>query len=919
MTTKKIFFINFLFISLNIVSADKTFHESFIKSCDFSPQGRYARGYPPYLAHKAEDSLKELEKAVLDSGIHINERMLVSGYEQNAVPSYKFELVSTKINDEASVKTSGGWSFAPGNLFGFITGFLFKDSNKLAQKSKIVEHINPESVEVFEDNTEIFQQNAFGGIYKDLTEFKKFNERYIQSSEPQKVLKVLIEFWKWIYSGDKKGAQGGLIATQDILFSILYGKYLSSSPINISKFFVGPDITYPIRVLPAQPVEATRNSQKFVSRFVDELVKRNDKKTGYIFCSFVDGVGKSTLMGNLINWKTYKSDFKSYESVNNSSSQLATLYEFKDDVFIVDLPAQMSHFCAKPDGHVFVDIKACKLENEFKKKLFTFLQQNYKSIYVKFNQELLNLQNSEIKDDNTFYEKYVKNVSNLGVELNWIPFEFEGNTFVYNAIDPSNIRMIVSFDEAHSSGLKVKEPELMIFDGATIPMTYSVFLEDLVTQMKDAGIEEVVFVDFISMYPRSSRENIRINFMLQQLRQIFKDDFILEKSLYRNFAHNHEILPLLKNYKDDVIDSIVLETLARAAMNDAILFETSSAVRKMTFEELIVFMNDRVKAIDFSERKKMFNLIKARIDLTLSDIKGLKFSKIVESSWNFNLDKIAELSNEIKNIIINDLGNEALKNEWSGLDEIEKIDPFTQKVDFYGGAKGIILAQLDSNVHDPKILGEVFNALRVSNNYTLTYVLNSQIIVPALILKKHEDSYYLIQKSNKNYIPLSKYNSINSTKKDFLFGYDPDDRINGIVLALLEEQEKYEKNHEDKNDYFVSTSKLCSIMDKFKNDIFDLWEILLDSITRPISPSDVYSDKNKLKLIVRALATQEMLLKTNKMDIMCRYANEKDFLATIRLFETVTLPAYFGVNNKTSIFAGETVKPIVQIDWNKNK
>jgi hypothetical protein len=911
---QKFFIIVLLFF--NLFSKDQSFSESFILSCDFSPQGRYARGYPPYLAQKAKSSLKQLEDSLSGSGLHINERIIISGYEQNAVPSYKFDIVNKKINDESNIKSeSSGWSYAPGNLFGFITGFLFKDCNNLHQKNKIFEHINPESVELFEADTELFQRHAFGQTYSDLNDFKCFVNRYIQSSEGKKLLKVLKEFWSWIYSNGKKSRQGGIIATQDILFSILYSSYLMDSTIGISKFFIGPDITYPIRVLESQALEATRNSQKFVERFMQELTPRNGKKTGYVFCSFVDGVGKSTLLGNIVNWLKFSKNFKAYESVNNSSSQLSTLYPVNEDVFILDLPAQMSHFCAKPEGHVFVDIKFCKLDPNFLKSLLIYLERDCPQIIDSFMQEFSNVKNSEVKDSNSFCEKYLKNVINLGVEPKWIPFEFENENFVFNLQNPSEIRMLISFDEAHSSGLKVQEPELMIFEGATIPMSYNSFLDDLVLKMKMSGIEEVVFVDFISMYPRSSRENVRINFMLQQLRAIFKQEFDINKSLYRNFAHNHEIYPVLKKFKDEVINSVVLETLARTALNDAILFEITSNVKKLSFEGLIEFMNKRVSLLSLDEKKKMFALVEAKVENTLKDVEYFKFGKIVESCWNNDFDKIAKFSDEFIKICTQSLQVPSLQAEWSGLQEIESVDIISKNVIFKGGCKGVILAKILPDLHDPVKLNSIFNALRLTHFITLSEVLASndpEAILPALILKKYDNSYLLIQKFNgKSYMPLSKLETICSYKKEFLFGYDPDDLYNFLVILLLDAHSKYEAANENKADFFVSTSEIVSLLDKFQ-----LWQEVVSSLSKNIRPSVFASEPHKVQLILRALATQESIFKVSKMDIMARSNSREDFSATLKLLENITLPAYFGIKVKNSLFESyDMVEPIIELDF----
>ena len=138
---------------------------------------------------------------------------------------------------------------------------------------------------------------------------------------------------------------------------------------------------------------------------------------------------------------------------------------------------------------------------------------------------------------------YVKNCTILGVNtVKWIPFEYQHHHFVCKADDPSQIRILMPFEGVHSYGLKVSEPELMLFHkGISLPSSQDRFLSNLSEQLHTSGVKNVVFVDFISMYPRTSRENIRVNFLLQQLSHIFGTDFDLQHSLYKGFVHPQEL------------------------------------------------------------------------------------------------------------------------------------------------------------------------------------------------------------------------------------------------------------------------------------------------------------------------------------------------------------------------------------------
>jgi len=98
------------------------FSQSFIEGFCFNPESRFSREYHPYLLKKTKDSLQNLEHYLQGRKFSLSGRMLIMGYEQNAVPRY-FDCLSQKqIEDEVVTKTESGWEFAPGNVFGFLTG-----------------------------------------------------------------------------------------------------------------------------------------------------------------------------------------------------------------------------------------------------------------------------------------------------------------------------------------------------------------------------------------------------------------------------------------------------------------------------------------------------------------------------------------------------------------------------------------------------------------------------------------------------------------------------------------------------------------------------------------------------------------------------------------------------------------------------
>ncbi|KKQ19181.1 MAG: hypothetical protein US32_C0014G0002 [candidate division TM6 bacterium GW2011_GWA2_36_9] len=76
------------------------FSQSFIEGFCFNPESRFSREYHPYLLKKTKDSLQNLEHYLQGRKFSLSGRMLIMGYEQNAVPRY-FDCLSQKqIEDE---------------------------------------------------------------------------------------------------------------------------------------------------------------------------------------------------------------------------------------------------------------------------------------------------------------------------------------------------------------------------------------------------------------------------------------------------------------------------------------------------------------------------------------------------------------------------------------------------------------------------------------------------------------------------------------------------------------------------------------------------------------------------------------------------------------------------------------------------
>lgn len=565
-----------LLISLDLVcmqdrAADLlAFSTSFINALSVAPEGKFTREYHPYLLQKTIASLVQLESAICDAGIVCKERIALMGYEQNAVPNYGYCLSTPTLADESVVKSPGGWSFAPTNIFGYLTGFLLKD----AQEFKVsgIQHQLACTVELFRPETESLQQHAFGQAYDMICHHNAVVNEAIAKNNATQVLEHLATFWEQIYSQATTTANQSDAATQDILFSLFYARHLINNKIPVKAIFTGPDITYPITVSVAQAAQVTRNAQWFVNHMAQQLQPRDNQKTAYIFCSFVDGVGKSTMLGNLQNYRLHGTNFSAYSAVNNSSSQLATVFDYAENVVLVDLPAQLSHFTPKPDGYVFVDLEHCpSMDIKKIKQIQQYVRSGASQLIKVADARLHHLQEGAVAEIDNLSDAMLGNCVSLGINSIWVPCTYNGNTYVFSRINHDHVRMCVPLEHTPSQGLKITEPELMIFNrGLFIPMSYQSFVNDLIAQLRHNGVEQVVFVDFMSMYPRSSRETVRINYLLQHLKRFYTEDVDLAAMIGMPMAHRQGLYSLLFDYYDKAERGLFVETLMRWVLHTLI-------------------------------------------------------------------------------------------------------------------------------------------------------------------------------------------------------------------------------------------------------------------------------------------------------------------------------------------------------------
>ncbi|MCK4517743.1 hypothetical protein KAT92_03145 [Candidatus Babeliales bacterium] len=680
-------FISSIFVCRSAQDENNAFIESFIRYYDFTSVGRYTHEYHPFLFEKSSYSLDELENSLTKNGLAIKGRIVVAGYEEQAVPGYYTNYricTGSKINDEARARGLSGWGEQLHNKFGLMSGFLFRDVPRINQQLEAIgrstkfEHINLNFMSIYDDDASVFQSHAFGDLFPFMLQTERIINQQVLNNNDKAVFAGLINFWQNMYRYEIKYGNRKVLGTQDVLFSIAHAQHLLRSPAPLFKYYVGPDITYPIKVTRVQKVAATRHAQAFVKRFVKDLKSVDNKKTAYIFCSFVDGVGKSTLLGNVQNYQKYDNQFSKYEAVDNSSSQLAQLYEYEKDVFIADLPAQMSHFTYKPDGMVYFDVLAAGISDQAHEDLQAFVLKNKEELLDKWEKAVLSVAGVVVRDG--WFESSLQDAKNperafarnlfllkKNKENNWIPFSCDGHDYLFNRQKPDQIRLLVKLELADSIGLKNYAPEQMLFlEGLRFPLPYDVFINDLVERLRERGIENIVFVDFLSMYPRSSRENIRVNYLLEQLSLLF-DDFDITKSSYATFVNDAHLLHALNSGGDrQILQAFEHESLTRLALYSVMQEKKSDTVDGIGLEEMSLLLRDKIKSFTRELRDKTHLLAAEKIKkeaslLELVHGKTKNYLNIQE----LNFDGLLAFSYLLQDIFENLIDNEQLQALWA--------------------------------------------------------------------------------------------------------------------------------------------------------------------------------------------------------------------------------------------------------------
>jgi len=930
--------------------------------------------YNPYILRKTRKSFLELENVLEEAGFTLARRWCVFGYQEEAVPPYTTNWQRVAIEDETIVKTHAGISTPTKNIFGFMTGFLLKDAEWLqkewfAHTQTQVMHICARPVALFADSALVFQKHAFGSQFDYMVSVRDTIERALYKKDIKAVLGELINFWSHLEREAAKTGSQETVATQDMLFSIDYARALIEGKTAIEKIYIGPDITYPIEVLSCQKTHATLHAQEFVQKIQELLQPVNNSNTAYIFCSFVDGVGKSTLLNNIQNWHEFRDQFDKYKRCDNSSSQEAQVFNFKEQVFIVDLPAQMSHFVIKPDGFVFSDIETVKaITPEILQEIIAHINQERDLLVDQFRalkKKYRELSESALYASADHIEQYAHNCVILGAEEYWIPCRYKSHELLFNQ-ETGKLRVLVSFADAHSLGLKVVEPEQMLFSkGLSLPMDYKVFMADLVAKLKKADIKQICFVDFLSMYPRSSRETIRLNFVLQYVKKIFKELYKFEYTSYKHHVYKEqELCHLLNKNGDKAAEMLTLEGSVRWGLDCLLEKAPTETIHYLAREALEAQLKDTAQRLIAQHKNALTKLAVDRLE-PIREIyeNAYNFDRIYETLVKFSSEPLVKLSSVMHKLFTVQFKNDYLQQLWADFPETLTTDlsnitelPYNFALN---GQDFSVRSRMHRDCRDEEMLKDFIRPLRAQWYAMLTHLLYTHLttdneyaikqikhISPSLMLYEHADGYlYTIQKA----LPELDVQDLENIKlrSHTLFNL-ADTNLRKRTFGEFHEI-PHCLNWYNKNTYtglfgynYINQAKNTNILSR----IIDIYHEFFVKYGRPeyrataaefvkqfttpvitkIRKSELMGKKLEaldahdsrlpgIRLWVRAVATLDMILKDPETKILVRKGNKQDFAAALQLLEYYTLPHCFGIVCKSPLFTDyEAVEPVISWD-----
>ncbi len=278
----------------------------------------------------------------------------------------------------------------------------------------------------------------------------------------------------------------------------------------------------------------------------------------------------------------------------------------------------------------------------------------------------------DLYDPTQPHAMFLKNIVLLSKQNTnrWIPFEYEGQPYLFKDAKPYEVRCLIGLGNVRSEGLKNIEAEQMLFTkGIKFPYKYDYFLHDLTTRLKEQGIKHVRFVDFLSMYPRSSRENIRINYLLQQMAHLFPG-FTPDNSLYKDFISGGE---LLYTFMSPAKRQLIAEGFSQEALTRYALFHSLWTVANTSVQSLSMAQLTPILQQEVAQLANAIPTIKSSVEKKITH-ETAQLDRVYGMSKSFlnvqlqSLPDVVRLSQHLSYFFTHNVHNDQLAKLWEPLE-----------------------------------------------------------------------------------------------------------------------------------------------------------------------------------------------------------------------------------------------------------
>jgi hypothetical protein len=254
-------------------------------------------------------------------------------------------------------------------------------------------------------------------------------------------------------------------------------------------------------------------------------------------------------------------------------------------------------------------------------------------------------------------------------------------------------------------------------------------------------------VNFLSMYPRSSRENIRVNYLLQQLSLLY-DEFSLGHSMYGFFVNDAHLLYKLKNDQEGkFLRALQKEALVRLSLYNVMQHNDVRTVKGIALSRVTELLKQQLEQFPQTVFQHAAKLAQTKIEnekIVLEQVHGRSKNFINVQELDFN--EVLALSERLHEVCIKFVTNQRLKVLWKEPGEIlgsfaEIEGEVNDKVKLSDGSWAHLLYVVSANCKDEALLTPIVRQIRLSWYAALLNLMvgDERMYVPFIWVKPTQD------------------------------------------------------------------------------------------------------------------------------------------------------------------------------------